>query len=112
MDMGNHYCCGDVLEWIIGISILVNILGMLVYHYFLGKRGQMLRLSKEQNEKINKLLDTKIGVRKFVSRKELEAIKKALGKTDDIKKSADEKDDTESILKRLDQHPDIFKKDK
>ena len=59
-------------------------------------------LDREKGKKIDALLDTKVKVRKFVSRKEADAIKKALGNTEKLEKAEKDSDNTSKILKRLD----------
>ena len=59
-------------------------------------------MDREKGKKIDALLDTKVKVRKFVSRKEADAIKKALGNTEKLEKTEKDSDNTSKILKRLD----------
>jgi len=60
-------------------------------------------LNTENSKKLDKALNTKIKTRRFVTRQEADAIHEALGNNKQIKKRVPrEKDNTSTILKRLD----------
>ena len=66
-------------------------------------------LDPEKSKKLDESLASKIKVKKFVTRQEADAIKKALGAPEKLEKRAEEKDETSKILKRLDRFNGLSK---